>query len=204
MSEITLDQLMDDNDGFEMSGSNASKPFFEFGKSYELTITDVAPKASKNGYLQAEITMGLAGTDKKAGKQWLMLPVFTKEMAAVLDNEKRSKLKQSFGKTLHGFLRAADPETYAVYDRLDKSGKKWKFFTADGTEMSPAQKKVRENEVSEAVIEAAKGLAIGTNTAGLIGKTVYLVMTQDKKDAKRTYANWYSTLPEQYEIGHGG
>lgn len=202
MSEITLDQLLEDNDGFDMGGNKKDKPFFEFNKSYALTVTEVAPKTTKNGYLQAEVAFNLAGTENKAGRQWIMLPVFTKEMAAGLDNEKLANMKQSFGKKLHGFLRGISPATYTVYDRLDKSGKKWKFYAEDGTELTAAQKKVREREVSAAVIEAAKALATGDGS-NIIGKTLYLVMTQDKKDAKRTYANWYSTQPEKYKVGHG-
>lgn len=201
MSTFTLDDLIDNtDDGFEMSNQGAAKsdkPFFNYGESYEVTITAVEPKASKGGYLQAEVALQLSN-GKKAGRQWLMLPVFTKEMANGMDQEKLNALKQSFGKRFHGFLRAYNPEMFSVYADMDKSGKKWKFFDSDGNEMTAAQKKVREGEVSAAVMKASADIATGNIPEGLIGATLYLVVTQDKKDAKRTYLNWYSEEPTNY------
>ncbi len=199
MTTFTLDDLIDSNDeGFNMGGQpKADKPFFNYGESYPVTITEVAVKASKSGYLQAEIALALPN-GKKAGRQWLMLPVFTPEMREGMDQEKLNALKQSFGKRFHGFLRAVDPETYSVYASMDKNGKKWKFFDSDGNEMTAAQKKARENEVSAAVIKASAEIATGNVPEGMVGATLHLVVTQDKKDAKRTYLNWYSEEPTSY------
>lgn len=198
---LTLDQLVQDDDGFDMGGKGKSdKRFFEHNTAYHVEVTELIAKASKAGYLQAEVALKFVGTDTKAGRQWLMLPVFSTEMAATLDNIKLAELKTSFGKRLQGFLRAVMPEEFEVYNRLDKSEKKWRFFDSDGNEMTFNEKASKDKAVSKAVVKFAQELVTGADMSEFIGRSCYIVLTPNKAKPEYDYVNWYSEQPSKFPL----
>lgn len=201
----TLDELAAEggDDAVDLGKKSSGKwesPFV-LNKAYPIELTETTPVISKNGYNQLQISLGIVGSDgevKPAGKEWVSLPVFSDEMRATIDPEKLAVLTDTFGKGLHGLLRAVAPDTYSVYASSEKNGKKWKFFDAAGNEMSPQEKVAREKLIGKALIAAAKRLQAGTMTVK--GSRVFLVRTQDKKNPAKFYMNFYAEQPTSYEM----
>jgi len=206
MENKTLDQLAEMGEaegGIELGKkSGGFVDPFELGKAYAVEITLDEAATTKNGYLQRalELTqLDTAGavTNKKA-RRWLMLPVFTQEAQATLDPEKLNGIKQKSGENLHGLLRAVDPDTFSIYARADKTGKKWKFFDKEDNQISSPQMVQREKKMGLAIIGAAKEFVAGTRT--VLGAKLYYVRTSDKKNPAKTYDNFYAEPPRNYPM----
>lgn len=174
---------------------------FELNKAYPVELTKTVPTISKNGYNQLEVSLGIIGADgevKPAGREWVSLPVFSDEMRATIDPEKLKVLTDTFGKGLHGLLRAVDPATYSIYTRSEKTGKAWKFYDAAGNEMAPQEKVAREKLIGKVLVGAAKRLQAGTMS--IAGSRVFLVRTENKKQPGKFYMNFYAEQPTSYEM----
>jgi hypothetical protein len=182
--------------------ASAASAFFNDDSCYKLEITDVRTTQSKSDYNQVEVSLSIVdgnGTLAKAGRKWIMLPVFTENMLVAGDPEKLAQLKSIYGKRFHQFLRAVYPETFNVYARCNKSTKSWKFYDEHDNELSHADKRDREKAIGAAVVGAAKAL-LTEEDLGLVGKRLYYVQSRDKKDPSRTYDNYYSSEPDNYEL----
>ncbi len=199
---FTLEELAtEQGDSFEVS---TRKEHFKAGEAYHVHIADAELKQTKNGYLQAELKLEMCANGESAGRQWVMLPVFTKEVASTLGQEAMHKKKQVFGKNFLNLLRACDPKQFNAYARIDKTQRQWKFFDEQDRVLSNAEKKQRENAVAARTIEVACAIASGkVKETPLIKSDVWLVITETpSKDASRPepsrWANWYAQPPEKY------
>ena len=175
---------------------------FDNNKAYKVVVTEQKVTSSKSGWTQLEISLDFVtedGQGRSAGRQWIMLPIFSAEKQGSEDPEKLSTLQSSWGKSLHGLLRAAYPDIFSVYSRVEKNGRNWKFYDMDGEEMSKASKTAREKLVGKAVLATAKRIEAGTFSLANI--EMYLVQTQDaSKTPVKTYINFFSEQPEKYEL----
>ncbi len=175
---------------------------FENNKAYQVVVTDQKITTSKSGWTQLELSLDFVTSDgegKSAGRQWIMLPIFSDEKKGGEDPEKLATLQSSWGKSLHGLLRATHPEVFSVYARLEKTGRNWKFFDSEGEEMTKNAKTAREKLVGKAVLATAKRMEGGTFS--IKGSKFYLVQTQDaSKTPAKTYINFFSEAPEKYEL----
>lgn len=204
---FTLADLADEagDEGVDLSKKQGPyKSPFENNKAYKVVVTEQEVKESKNGWLQVELKLDFVDSAtgeavKSAGRQWIMLPVFTDEKRGAEDPEKLSTLEASWGKSFHNLLRAAYPAVFSIYSRLDKNGRNWKFYDMEGEEMDKKAKVAREKLVGKAVLTAAKRLVAGN--FDLTGINLYLVQTQDaSKTPAKTYINFFNDQPEKYEL----
>lgn len=201
---ITLDQLAAEGGDEGVELGKKSGPWvspFELNKAYPIEITETEPTVSKNGYNQLVVKLGIitsSGDVAAAGREWVSLPVFSDEVRATIEQEKLTQLTDTFGKGLHNLLRAVDPDNYSVYASSTKNGKMWKFFDANGDEMSPTAKVAREKLIGKAIIGAAKRLLSGQ--MDLAGTRLFVVRTEDKKKPGKFYMNFYAKQPTSYEM----
>lgn len=166
---------------------------FAAGQTLPVLITEQALKVSRNGFLQLELARSIIkddGREVKAGRIWINLPVFSAEMAANMDNGTMQEKIDSFGKKLHGVLRAALPEQFAVFKEIDKSEKQWKYITHDGQVLTSDEKDARAEQIGAEIIEAAKKLATGE--LSLKGSRMYM---NEVVKGDNTFVNCYSELP---------
>jgi hypothetical protein len=201
---LTLDQLAAEGGDAEVSFSNKKtgkwESPFTVNKAYPVELTETTPVVSKNGYYQLEVKLSIIGADgvTSAGREWIGLPAFSDEVKATIEQEKLTTLTDTFGKGLHGILRAVDPGTWSVYSRCEKTGKKWKFFDANDEEMAPATKVAREKAIGRALVGAAKRLHDGTMS--IAGARMFVVRTENKKTPGKFYMNFYAEQPTSYEM----
>lgn len=205
MSTMTLQDLIEaagDDEGIELGRSQkAFEDPFTPKFAYPIEVTDQKVVATKNGYTQLELSVGIvtsSGDVKPAGRRWVMLPDFSDEIKATQDPEKLKVLKKRFGDTLHGILRAADAATFSVFAKADKNGKKWTFFDFDGNVIPADIKKQRESELGAAVIGTSNLLKQGKYS--LVGKRMYLVRNPSKTNPQQVYDNYYSDVPTSYPL----
>lgn len=202
---VTLDMLAaeggDEEVSFNKKSTGKWESPFELNKAYPVELTKTVPTVSKNGYSQLEVHLGIIGADgevKAAGREWVSLPCFSDEVKATIDQEKLAVLTDTFGKGLHGLLRAVDPATWSIYARSEKNGKKWKFFDEKGEEINPAAKVAREKAIGKGLIGAAKRLHAGS--MNISGARVYVVRTENKKKPGQFFMNFYAEQPTSYEM----
>lgn len=202
---FTLADLAEEagDEGVDLSKKQGPyKSPFENGKAYEVIVTEQKVTQSKSGWTQLEVSLDFVtanGEGKSAGRQWIMLPIFSDEKKGSEDPEKLVSLQSSWGKSLHGLLRAVYPAIFSVYSRVEKNGRNWKFYDMDGEEMSKATKTAREKLVGKAVLASAKRLEDGTFS--IVGHKMFLVQTQDvSKTPAKTYINFFGEQPEKYEL----
>lgn len=199
---FTLDDLAtQEGDSFELS---TKKELLEAGIAYQVHIKSVECKQTKNGYLQAELGLEFTKNGNPAGRQWVMLPVFTKNLADTLGPETLHKKKQTFGKGFNALLRAADPAKFSAYSRIDKSNRSWKFYDAEDNLLSTSEKKQREQAVARATVAAAAEVAQGNlDNVPLVGSDVWLVITETpsrnpQRPEPSRWQNWFSEQPEKF------
>lgn len=204
MSVFTLEQLADmagEDEGFDVGQKKAFVDPFQLKVAYPIEILDQKVTATKNGYTQLELAVGIVQGDgevKGAGRRWVMLPDFSADIKATQDPEKIKALTETFGKSLWDLLRAVDPSTFQVFDRAEKNGRKWTFFDADGNEMTPAEKTTREKMIGKAITGAAKAIVAGN--LSVVGKRLYLVRNPSAKNPQKIWDNWFSTQPTKYAM----
>lgn len=206
MSTMTLQDLIDaagDDEGLDLGrpDKGAFVDPFTPKYAYPIEITDQKVTTTKNGYTQVELSVGIvtsAGDVKPAGRRWVMLPEFSADIKATQDPEKLAALTKRFGDNLHSLLRAVDNETFSVFAKTDKQGKKWTFFDFEGNVMSPVEKKARERDIGKAVTGAAKALTTGQYS--LVGKRCYLVRNPSTKNPANCFDNFYGEQPTKYPL----
>lgn len=202
---ITLADLAQEagDEGVDLSKKQGPyKSPFELNKAYKVKVTDQAVTQSKSGWTQVELSLDIVNSDgstKKAGKQWIMLPVFSDEKQSSEDPEKLAQLQASWGKSLHGLLRATHSAVFSIYSRMDKNGKNWKFYDMEGEEMTKQAKTAREKLVGKAVLATAKRIV--ADNFSFVDTEFYYVQTQDSKSSPpKTFNNYFSEAPEKYEL----
>lgn len=205
MSTMTLQDLIEangDDEGLELGRpQKAFEDPFTLKTAFPIEITDQKVTTTKNGYTQLELSVGIitaSGDVKPAGRRWVMLPKFSDEIKATQDPEKLIALKETFGKTLHGVLRAADEATFSVFAKADKNGKKWTFFDFDGNVIPADVKKQREADLGKAILGTASLIEQGKYS--LVGKRMYLVRNPAKNNPQKVYDNYYSDVPTSYPL----
>jgi|SRR6185503_7892116 len=209
MSMLTLSDLaatVGENEGINFTkgktreeGAKFESPF-QIGLAYPITITEQNVTTTRNDYLQAElkVAIGHGGNLRNAGKIWVNLPIFSEAKTQAEDPTRLNELRQFFGEKLHGLLRAVDGATFNIYDKMEKNGKKWTYFNADGSELTGKAKVAREKEMGRAVVGAAHKMYSGEYS--LAGKEVFYVRTQDSKNPNKFYDQFYSTVPNKYPL----
>lgn len=169
---------------------------FSSGEALPVVITGQDIKVTKNGFLQLELARSVIredGSEVKAGRVWINMPVFTNDKASSLSNEDLVAKTDSFGKRLHDILRAADPEKFSIYKEIDRSTKPWTFVTHSGDVLDNDGKQARAEQIGAEIIAAAK--AIVTGQMNLVGKRFYMQEVPGKGEGQ-TYLNCYAELPE--------
>ncbi len=204
-TEMTLDQLAafaGEDEGFELDrGGNFTKKL-KMEVTYPVKILSQEVTVSeKNGYYVVKFELGVIKSDGSIGtgdKIVMCLPTFSDTVLANGDPEKLRDLKKNWGTQLHGMLRAVDPEHFQIFAESKKVNGKWKFFNSDGTEMTAAEKKTREQYISKAVTGVA--LAMVHEKYSVVNKTCYFVWAPNKTPGKDPYANFWGIQPDKYPL----
>lgn len=161
-----------------------------------VVITAQNLKPTKNGFLQLELARSIIkdnGSEVRAGRTWITLPVFSAEKAANLTNDEVAEKTQQFGDMLHAVLRAAMPEQFEVFASIDKSGKEWKYITRSGEVLSGEEKDARAEQIGKDVLAAARKLAMGE--MDLTGSRLYMQEVPKKNNPDETSLRCYVELP---------
>lgn len=203
---LTLDKLADmagEDKGLSFNRKNGKfEDPFRLGLAYLVEITEQTISSTKNGYTQVALKLSIVKSDGSMGRssfRWLTLPVFSSEKKAAEDPEKLEQLKAIFGERLYQLLRAVDPDTFTIA-RMEKIGTTWKFYDANGDEMSKTAKTAREKQVGKAVVGTA--MALVSEQLSLVGRRLYYVRTQDRDSSTKFYDNFFSEQPTKYEAAN--
>lgn len=172
------------------------KSFFLPEQQYHMQVIGQTVTDSKWGTKQLETlnTRVLENGDTFGSiKQWLELPIYTKEKEQSLSDEEVKKYRQIARNNLLQWLQAVDNVNYQLYAQFETRNGKKVYYDATGRQLSNTDFTDRKIELNKAVFEYAKATLVGTARL-YVGAQYYYVEVPRPNKPGYVYKN-YSPVP---------